>query len=464
MQPDPIVPPASGTPARVPRRTFLQQGLAAMALPALGLPVLPRLAEAARRTPPAPWVRRAPLRIDGARLNGALAAFDRIGRTATGINRVGYSDADLAGRAFTLDLYRAAGLAPRIDAAGNIIARVEGSVSDRPPILIGSHIDSVTDGGNFDGPLGTFAAIEVARTLREQRVSLRHPLEVVTWQNEEGGTIGSKLMIGALTATELEQTSRAGFTIREGITRIGGRVDRLAEVVRRPGDIACYLELHIEQGANLERDDVRIGTVQGIVGLRWFEITVTGFANHAGATPMDRRQDAMLAAARFTVAVNEAIRAEPGRQVATVGRLVVSPNTTNVIPGRVTLTVDLRDLDQATIERFTTRFEAIAREIGQATDTTFAFARLVDSEPALADPRVMAWVDAGADALGLSHQRMPSGAGHDAQEIARIAPMGMIFVPSVGGISHSPREFTRPEDCVNGGDVLLQAVLAADAA
>jgi N-carbamoyl-L-amino-acid hydrolase len=202
--------------------------------------------------------------------------------------------------------------------------------------------------------------------------------------------------------------------------------------------------------------------VEGIVGLRWIEVTVTGSANHAGATEMTRRQDALLAAARFVVAVNEAVRAEPGRQVATVGRLVATPNTTNVIAGRVTLTVDLRDLDAATLERFRARFEQLGREIGAATGTVFAFAPLVDSEPALADPRLMDVVAAGAGALGLTWQRMPSGAGHDAQELARIAPMGMIFVPSVGGISHSPREFTRPEDVAHGVDVLLNAVVAAD--
>jgi N-carbamoyl-L-amino-acid hydrolase len=444
----------------LPRRDFLRHGAALLAAPLLAPPL-----RGGARAPlaGAPALRRAPLRANGARLNAALAAFDRIGRTPTGINRVGYSEADLAGRAFTLDLYRAAELAPRIDAAGNIVARVEGTARDLPPIVIGSHVDSVTDGGNYDGPLGTFGAIEVARTLREQGVRLRHPLEVVTWQNEEGGTIGSKLVIGALRDEELDQVARSGFSIRDGIGRLGGNVSRLAEVVRRPGEVACYLELHIEQGGRLEQGGVQIGTVQGIVGLRWFEVTIRGFANHAGATPMDQRQDAVLAAARFTVALNEAVRAEAGRQVATVGRVVPTPNTTNVIAGQVLLTVDLRDLEQATIERFTSRLEALGREVGRATDTTFEFRRLVDSEPALADPTIMAWVDASAEALGLSHQRMPSGAGHDAQELARIAPMGMIFVPSVGGISHSPREFTRPEDCAHGADVLLNAVLAADA-
>jgi N-carbamoyl-L-amino-acid hydrolase len=429
------------------RREFLHTAAAALPLFA-GMPLLSR--------------RPGPLRANGARVNAALAAFDSVGRTAGGINRVAYSDADLAGRAFTLDLMRQAGLEPRIDAAGNILARVEGSGRGLAPLLVGSHVDSVTDGGNFDGPLGSFAAIEVARSLREQGVRLRHPLEVVVWQNEEGGTVGSRAVIGALRPAGLDAVARSGVTIREGIGRIGGDVARLAEVVRRRGDVAGYLELHIEQGGRLEAAGLPIGVVEGIVGLRWMEVTVTGFANHAGATEMTRRQDAMLAAAKFTVAVNEAIRSEPGRQVATVGRLVATPNTINVIAGAVALTVDLRDLDPATLDRFAARFERLGREIGEATGTTFAFRSSFSSEPALADPRMMEVVDASARALGLASRRMPSGAGHDAQELARIAPMGMIFVPSVGGISHSPRELTKPEDVANGVDVLLNAVVEAD--
>jgi N-carbamoyl-L-amino-acid hydrolase len=435
------------------RRAFLRHSAALAALPLLRSSPL-------AAAPPTP--RRAPLRVDAARLNGWLARFDAIGRTPTGINRVAYSEADLQGRAFTLDRFREAGLTPRIDAAGNIFGRLEGSDRSRKPILIGSHVDSVTDGGNFDGPVGSFGALEVARSLRERGVRLRHPVDVVVWSNEEGGTIGSKCAIGDITPADLDKVARSGKTIREGIGLVGGNVARLGEAVLKKGDIACYMELHIEQGGLLEKAGLRIGVVQGIVGLRWFEVTITGFANHAGATPMDQRQDAMLAAARFTVAVNEAVTSVPGRQVATVGRMNVSPNTTNVIPGQVVLTVDLRDLESPKIARFTERFEQLGREIGAATRTTFAFKRTVDSEPAIADAQVMSWIEGSAISLGLTRQRMPSGAGHDAQELARIAPMGMIFVPSVGGISHSPRELTKPDDVAHGADVLLNAVIAAD--
>ena len=433
------------------RRDFLQHAAAFSAVPFLHRHSIAAAAQSS-----------VPLRVDGARLNGWLTAFDSIGRTAGGINRTAYSDADLAGRAFTLDLFTQAGLTPRIDTAGNIYGRVAGRDGALPPILIGSHVDSVTNGGNFDGPVGTFGAIEVARTLRERAVRLRHPVDVVCFQNEEGGTIGSKVAIGALTDAELNNVARSGRTIRDGIGLLGGDVTKLALAAKKRGDIACYIELHIEQGGLLEKAGLQIGIVEGIVGLRWIEVIVTGMANHAGATPMDQRQDAMLAAARFTVAVNDAIRAEPGRQVATVGRVVVTPNTTNVIPGEVLLTVDLRDLDESKLTRFQNVFERLGRDIGTASGTSFRFRSLTDSQPALADARVMGHIQTSVTQLGLTAQRMPSGAGHDAQEIARIAPMGMIFIPSVGGVSHSPKEFSRAQDISNGADVLLNAVIAAD--
>jgi beta-ureidopropionase / N-carbamoyl-L-amino-acid hydrolase len=438
------------------RRQFVQYAAALAALPATQ-----RLGEnGGSGTGSAGQAR--PLTVNGDRLNSWLAAFNQVGRTPTGINRVAYSEADLAGRAFTRDLFAQSGLTMRLDTAGNMLARVPGSGAALAPILIGSHIDSVTDGGNYDGPVGSFAAIEVARTLAERKIRLRHPLEVVVWQNEEGGTFGSRCAVGAVSDADLDKVARSGRTAREGIGLIGGDVARLGESVRRKGDVAGYLELHIEQGGLLEQASRQIGVVEGIVGLRWMEVTITGFANHAGATPMNQRQDAMLAAARFTVAVNEAIRSEPGRQVATVGRVNATPNTTNVIPGQVVLTVDLRDLDQGTIDRFATRFEQLGAEIGRATATTFSFTKLVDSAPALSDARLMQVIEQSASSLGLSHQRMPSGAGHDAQELAHIAPMAMIFVPSVGGVSHSPKEYSRPEDITHGANVLLNAVIAAD--
>ena len=402
------------------------------------------------------------LRVNGDRVNRHLAELSAFGKVPGGTSRVAYSDADLAGRRYAMDLMREAGLTPRIDAIGNILARLEGREPSLPPMLIGSHIDSVTNGGDYDGDVGSMGAIEVAQTLRESGTRLRHSLDIVIFQNEEGGTVGSRMMVEAPTEALLNTTARSGITIRDGIPKIGGDLSRLDSARRKPGDYLCFLELHIEQGGILDREGIQIGVVEGIVGIRWFEVTFTGFANHAGTTPMDQRRDAMLAAAKFTVAVNEAIRAVPGRQVGTVGRLVAVPGTVNVIPGEVTLTVDLRDLAAETLTSFPPKFEDLGRRIAAETQTTFAMRVMSSNEPAPTDLRLRRAIEDSAKRLGLSTRTLPSGAGHDAQEIARIAPVGMIFVPSVAGVSHSPNEMTRPVDVVNGSNVLLHTVIAVD--
>ena len=409
-----------------------------------------------------PTAQQPPVRVNGDRLNRHLAALAEYGRSPTGTNRAAYTEADLAGRRYVTGLLRDAGLDVRVDAGGNIFGRRAGSRPGLPAILFGSHIDSVPDGGNYDGDVGAMGAIEVAQTLAERRITTRHPIEVVIFQNEEGGTIGSKLMAAGLTEAELDGVARSGTTIRDGTRLLGGDPTRLAEARRRPGEYLCYFELHIEQGGILDEAGVKIGVVEGIVGIRWYEVTIRGFANHAGTTPMDRRKDAMLAAARLTVAINEVIRAIPGRQVGTVGRITALPGTVNVIPGQVVLTIDLRDMSVATMTLATTRFHEAARRIEAETGTTITFRDLSTNEPAPTDPRLQRVIAESARMLGLSTRTMPSGAGHDAQEVARIAPVGMIFVPSVGGISHSPEELSRPEDITNGANVLLHSVLAVD--
>jgi N-carbamoyl-L-amino-acid hydrolase len=337
---------------------------------------------------------------------------------------VAYSDADVQGRAYVRRLMEEAGLAVRVDAAGNILGRRDGRDRSLPPILFGSHIDSVPEGGNYDGPVGTLAAIEVARTLRDRGVITRHPLEVVVWQNEEGGLVGSRIASGEFPARELDRVAASGKTLRDGITFIGGDPARLDAARRRRGEIAAYLELHIEQGGTLERERTAIGVVEGIVGIWQWTVTVDGFANHAGTTPMDRRQDALLTAARFVEMVNRVVRAEPGRQVGTVGQIRAEPGAPNVIPGRVTMSLELRDLDAPKVRRLYEKVAAEAKAIGDADGTTFAFAVLTDHGPALTDPRVQRIVAEAAKGLGLSTRVMPSGAGHDAQEMARLAPTG----------------------------------------
>jgi N-carbamoyl-L-amino-acid hydrolase len=403
------------------------------------------------------------LRVNGARLNAHLEALAAFGRNPQGgVSRVAYSEADRQGREYAMTLMRVADLDVSIDAAGNIIGRRAGSDKTLKPILFGSHIDSVPEGGNFDGDVGSLGAIEVAQTLAENNITTRHPLEVVIFQNEEGGLIGSEAMIGVLTDRELDHVSSSGKTIREGIRFIGGDVSKLATVKREKGSIAAYLELHIEQGGTLEAERIDIGVVEGIVGINQWNVTVEGFANHAGTTAMNNRRDALLAAAKFIEAVNRIVTSVPGRQVGTVGKIQAFPGAPNVIPGKVILTLELRDLDAAKIQMLYQKIRAEADQIATAGKVTFDFKELNTNIPAPTDPRIRAIIDSSAKALGLTTKQMPSGAGHDAQDMARLGPVGMIFIPSIGGISHSPKEFSRVQDIENGANVLLGALMKLD--
>ncbi|MFL5614427.1 MAG: M20 family metallo-hydrolase [Gemmatimonadaceae bacterium] len=404
-------------------------------------------------------------KVDGARLNKHLEELSRFGANPQGgVTRLAYSDADRQAREYVLGLMRDAKLTPTIDTAGNILGSRAGRESARKPILFGSHIDSVPEGGSYDGDVGSLAAIEVAQSLGEQGITTRHPLQVVIWQNEEGGLYGSRAVSGQLTGEELQNVSRSGKTIADGITFLGGDPERLGPSRRKKGEIAGYLELHIEQGGTLERDSVNIGIVEGIVGIKQWEVTVTGFANHAGTTPMDQRHDALLAAARFVEAVNKTVTSIPGRQVGTVGRMQAYPGAPNVIPGQVICTLELRDLDATKIDSMFTSIEAKATRIGGDTGTSFAFRLLHENVPAPSDPRMRSLIADASRELGLTTKVMPSGAGHDAQAMATLGPMGMIFIPSIGGISHAPKEFSRPDDITNGANVLLSALLKLDEA
>lgn len=403
------------------------------------------------------------LRINSQRLMDHIAALAEFGKNPQGgVSRVAYSEADKEGRSYVLDLLKAARLNTTTDAAGNLIGRRPGSDNNLKPLLIGSHIDSVPEGGNYDGVVGSLGAIEVAQTLAEDNVTLRHPLEVVIFQNEEGGLIGSRAMDGELTEKELALVSRSGKTIRDGINFIGGDTTKLSDVRRNKGDIAAYLELHIEQGGTLEAEKINIGVVEGIVGINWWDVTIEGFANHAGTTAMNNRQDALLAAAKFIEAVNRVVTSVPGRQVGTVGRITALPGAPNVIPGKVVLSLEIRDLEAAKIKLLYDRIYQEAQQIAQTSRTKFDFKEINVNIPAPTDPRIRSIISDAARELGLSTRLMPSGAGHDAQDMARLGPVGMIFVPSVGGISHSPKELSLPNDIANGANVLLHTLLKLD--
>jgi len=405
----------------------------------------------------------AQLRVDGSRLNSHLTELAKFGKTPEGgTNRVAYSDIDQQARQYAMQLMRDAKLEVGVDAAGNIIGRRAGTDAALKPLMIGSHIDSVPQGGSYDGQVGSMSAIEVAQSLADNNVRLKHPLEVIIFQNEEGGTIGSAAISRGLSEKDLNIVTNSKKTIREGIKFIGGDPDRLASIVRKKGDLAGYLELHIEQGGVLYNEKIDIGVVEGIVGINWWEVTIEGFANHAGTTPMNQRHDALLAAAKYIEAVNRVVTSIPGRQVGTVGKIQSFPGAFNVIPGKVATSLELRDLDSTKVETLFEKTMVEVRRIETETGTKFDFKQVNGSKPALTDTRFRQTIDESAKQLGLTTKALPSGAGHDAQEIADICPVGMIFVPSRDGISHSPREFSKPEDIANGANVLLQSLLKLD--
>ena len=413
-----------------------------------------------------------PARVDATALRQRLDTLSTFGRPsggafADGVSRVAYSDADLAGRRYVIDLMRAAGLDPRLDPVGNIFGRRAGTDPALPPILFGSHIDSVPNGGNFDGDLGSLAALGVLEALAAAGLRTRHPLEMVVWANEEGVAFGQVVAGSRVVAgdakSDLNQVWN-GITRADAIRKIGGAPDRIAEAVRPRGAHHCYLELHIEQGATLDREKIPVGVVEGIVAIVRYEATVTGFANHAGSTAMADRQDALLAASHLTIAVRDLVTSEPGRQVGTVGRLEVTPNVPNVIPGVVKLTIELRDLSPEKLKRLAELIRRRATEIGNDTRTSIELTLVNSTMPANAAVEVQQAIERISGRLGLASRRLPSGAGHDAQMMAQLSPMGMIFVPSIGGISHSPRELTHWDHCAQGADVLLGTVLEMDRA
>jgi N-carbamoyl-L-amino-acid hydrolase len=391
-----------------------------------------------------------------------LATFgqDSLGRGY----RVAYTKGDIEARAWFIGLMKDAGLQVRVDEAGNIIGRRAGSVPGLKPIAFGSHIDMVPDGGNYDGCVGSIGGLELMQTLQERKVNTRHPLELIIFSNEEGGTIGSMAMAGSLTAAGLKQVSQSGLTMGEGIKALGGDPDRIQQAVRRKGDMEAYLELHIEQGGILDKEKINIGVVEGIVGIIHWEITVEGFANHAGTTPMDMRKDALLAASKLVVAVNEVVTGVDGRQVGTIGKLSVEPGAYNVIPGKVTMGLEIRDLSYEKIWQLFQEIEKRAASIASSSGVKISFRKEPnESKPAIADKALQSLIVRSSEMLKYTHRFMQSGAGHDAQEMAHIAPVAMIFIPSIRGISHSPKEFSTPVDMARGAQVLLETVLLLDA-
>jgi N-carbamoyl-L-amino-acid hydrolase len=398
------------------------------------------------------------------RLLASLEAMAEVGLQSDGsICRRGFSAEDRQGRERLSEWMIDAGLSLRIDAAGNLIGRLEGSDPSLPALVTGSHLDTVPTGGRYDGTLGVLAGLEVVRALQDASIQLRHPFELIVFADEESTMVGCKGMAGTASVDPCDYTTSNGEPIERNLARLGGDWDRLASAARSDDAIAAFIELHVEQGAVLERRGDSIGVVQGVVGQRRFTIRVGGQANHAGTTPMDQRQDALVAAAQVVLAVQALALEHPGDPVATVGKFEVWPNAANVVPGVVQCSVDLRDLDPEVLSALTVELQRRLALIAEASGCRVTMEPQFSVDPTPADPALMDAIEAAATELSFSHSALPSRASHDAQELGRRWPMGMVFVPSHRGLSHSSAEYTSLEQCVAGTAVLLSAFLRLDA-
>jgi len=402
--------------------------------------------------------------INAERVNQNLETLKTFGINDEGGNdRVAYSDHELDARAYVIKRLKDLGVEVRIDAAGNISAVRKGRKGLSKVVAFGSHIDAVPNGGHYDGQVGSMAALEVMQTLVEQKIKTNHDFELLIFTNEEGGVFGSRALAGKIDEGTLKVKTSSGYTNAEGVNRLGGDSSIIFSVKRSKEDLHAFIELHIEQGSNLYDQGIDVGVVEGIVGLKWWDVVVRGFANHAGTTPMNKRKDAMLASAEFVLSVNRIAKSIEGNQVATVGRIQAFPGAPNVIPGEVRMSLEIRDLSSDRIKEVYEAIVSSTMDIEEKYQTTFEFSPIdATSPPAMMDNRIRKVISDQAKGLGYTQLSLPSGAGHDAQDMAMIGPTGMIFIPSYEGISHSPLEYSTPEDIANGTQLLLNSLLALD--
>jgi len=406
------------------------------------------------------------LRINGDRLIQRVEDLAAIGPyESTGSCRLALTDEDREGRDLVVTWMKDLGLEISIDGIGNVIATRPGNI-DGPPTLTGSHIDTVATGGRYDGNLGVLAGIELIETLIENEIDTQHPVGVGFFTDEEGARfppdmLGSLVYVGGLSLEEaLEIEAIDGAILGEELTRIGYRGPAPCPAIPP----RAFIELHIEQGPLLEDEGKTIGVVTGVQGISWTEYVVKGQSNHAGTTPMHLRHDAGYVAARIATEAREVATRMGGRQVATVGRMNLHPDLVNVVAREARLTVDLRNTDETLLVEAENQITECINSLEESEGVTIESRPLARFEPVVFDQQVIEIVSETASDLGLSATHMPSGAGHDAQMLARVCPTGMIFVPSKDGISHNPNEHTDREDLVAGANVLLQSVLALDAA
>jgi N-carbamoyl-L-amino-acid hydrolase len=401
------------------------------------------------------------LRVDGKRLLKRLDELAKRGaREDGGCNRLAFTDADKEGRDLVTRWMRDLELQVSIDAIGNAVALRPG-IENVPPVMIGSHIDTVRTGGRYDGNYGVLSGLEVVETLKDAGVTTKRPLAVAFFSNEEGSRVapdmmGSLVYVGGFPLAEAHDAITIdGKRVGDELGRIGYRGD-----APTPGPVPyAYVELHIEQGPVLEAEGFRIGAVTGVQGISWAEVTVRGQSNHAGTTPMSYRHDAGYVAGEAAAFVRRLTKEMGGAQVGTVGAITLEPNLVNVVAQKAVFTVDLRNTDEKLLQSAEARLAEFLGRMADAEGVQISTRRLARFEPVDFDPRVISLVEETALSLGANVRRLPAGAGHDAQMLARVCPAGMIFTPSVKGLSHNPREHTDPADLELGANVLLQTVL-----
>jgi N-carbamoyl-L-amino-acid hydrolase len=399
--------------------------------------------------------------IDPQRLLARIRELGAIGRDVDGrLTRLAGSDADKLGRDRLCAWIAEAGLEVAIDRIGNVFGIWDDASADSAPVMIGSHIDTVIDAGIYDGCYGVLAALDVVEALKAADFAPARPLVVAAFTNEEGVRYAPDMM-GSLVFAGGLATEAALATVGTDGSVLGAELERIGYAgAHEPGFLAphAYVELHVEQGPVLARESITIGAVENLQGISWQRVTIDGVANHAGTTPMSMRRDAGHAAARVVTFLRDRVTASNAPTVATVGTMQFEPNAINVIPSRATFTVDLRDPDEQRLQAEEAALADYLRKLAAAEDVTIAVERLARFEQVVFDAAIVGMVEAAARARGLTSRRITSGAGHDAQMIARIAPAAMIFVPSTGGISHNPNEHTADADLVAGANVLLDVV------
>src|ERR1700678_2843124 len=408
--------------------------------------------------------------INSDRLWSRIEALSRFTDPAKPWTRRAFDAQFAQGRAWLAEEFKAAGLAVEVDGGGNLIGRSPGTGRGLGALVAGSHSDTVPSGGRFDGMLGLLAALEAAQSIREQKVSLEHPLEVVDFLAEEPSDfgiscVGSRGWAGVLTASDLARSLPSKGTLASAIDSVGGSAEQLGKAIRSQDSVAAYVELHIEQGLVLAERKAAIGVVTAIVGIRRHEVTVEGRADHAGTTPMSLRRDALVGAAGFIRAVDDLARLRPSESaylVATIGKLSLEPNAINAVPGSVRMILETRSTDETALLQF--EQELWRRIEDELDDRGLRLTRSLLSQtlPTACSPLIQNTIEKASMTAGFSSTRLPSGAGHDGVFVARIAPMGMIFVPCREGRSHAPEEWAEPGDCANGARVLAETPILLD--